>query len=183
MKKINLLIIFFLLIFNGCSSCGEKQSQSESMLLESNSIVNGADFPVKYTCEGDDISLPVKWSKAPQGTKSFVFILDDPDAPVGTFNHWLVYDIPSSVLGFSEGFPEKSQYSQIKEGNNDFGTPGYRGPCPPEGVGFHRYYLRIYAVDIETLGLPSGVSRSDIDEKISGHILGETNIFAKFKRD
>ena len=155
----------------------------ERMKLESTAFKEGEVIPSKYTCEGIDVSPPLVWSGSPQDTRSFVLIVDDPDAPIGTFTHWVVYDIPANVGGFAEDLPKVKEIEGIKQGINDFGYVGYGGPCPPKGHGYHRYFFRIYAVDLESLGLPSGASRRQVEERMKGHILGEASLMGRYKRD
>ncbi|WP_461831261.1 YbhB/YbcL family Raf kinase inhibitor-like protein [Aquifex sp.] len=143
----------------------------------------GDVIPSKYTCEGEDISPPVRWEGAPEGTKSFVLIMDDPDAPLGTFTHWIVYDIPADVNELYENFPKTAEVKGIKQGINDFGRVGYGGPCPPKGHGYHRYFFRIYALDISSLGLPPEATREQVESKIKGHILGSGELMGRYKRD
>ncbi len=153
------------------------------MKVESKAFREGETIPVKYTCDGVDISPSVSWSGVPDGTRSFVLIMDDPDAPIGTFTHWVVYDIPGSVRELNEGFPKADQINTIKQGVNDFGYVGYGGPCPPKGHGYHRYFFRVYALDIESLGLPAKATRRQVEERMKGHILGEGSLMGRYKRD
>ncbi|RLJ70797.1 PBP family phospholipid-binding protein [Hydrogenivirga caldilitoris] len=155
----------------------------ENMKLESTAFKEGEVIPVKYTCEGIDVSPPITWSGAPAGTRSFVLIMDDPDAPIGTFTHWVVYDIPSDVGGFAEDLPKVKEIEGIKQGLNDFGYIGYGGPCPPKGHGYHRYFFKLFALDIDNVGLPPGASRQQVEERMKGHILGEASFMGRYKRD
>jgi Raf kinase inhibitor-like YbhB/YbcL family protein len=150
--------------------------------LESESIIAGEMIPVKYTCDGENVSPALMWANVPEGTESFVIIMDDPDAPAGSFTHWLVFDIPDSVDSLEEEFPEKSQTAGIKEGLTDFGTTGYKGPCPPRSGGAHRYYIWLYALDVETFGLPYGAERSEVEAGMQGHILDQAYIMEEYKR-
>ncbi len=154
-----------------------------SMELKSLAFGEGEVIPRKYTCDGSDVSPPLAWSKVPQGTKSFVLIVDDPDAPIGTFTHWVVYDIPKDVGGFAEDLPKVKEIEGIKQGLNDFGYVGYNGPCPPKGHGYHRYFFRLYAIDLESLGLPPQATRRQVEERMKGHILGEASLMGRYKRD
>ncbi len=105
------------------------------MKVESSAFREGEVIPVKYTCDGADLSPPLSWSDIPEGTKSFVIIADDPDAPIGTFTHWVIYDIPAKVRSLEEGVPKTERVGDAKQGLNDFGYVGYGGPCPPKGRG------------------------------------------------
>ncbi|NPA42029.1 MAG: YbhB/YbcL family Raf kinase inhibitor-like protein [Aquificae bacterium] len=153
------------------------------MRLETTAFREGETIPQKYTCDGLNISPPMVWKDLPVGTKSLVLIMDDPDAPIGTFTHWVVYDIPSDVGGFAEDMPRVGEFEGVKQGLNDFGYVGYGGPCPPKGHGFHRYFFRIYALDVESLGIPPMATRKQVEERMRGHILGEASIMGKYRRN
>ena len=153
------------------------------MKVESDAFREGEIIPVKFTCEGADVSPPIRWSGVPEGTKSFVLIMDDPDAPIGTFTHWVVYDIPAGVRSFEENLPKVEHLDGIKQGVNDFGRIGYGGPCPPKGHGYHRYFFKIYALDLESLGLSPAANRRQVEERMKGHIVGEGYLMGRYKRD
>lgn len=139
----------------------------------------GGVIPKLHTCDGADVPPSLEWSGAPSDTKSFTLIVDDPDAPSGTWNHWLLYDLSPSVHALSQGLkPGKLG----KSGKNDFGRAGYGGPCPPRGHGRHRYSFKLYALDVPTLGLPDGASRADLDKAIRGHILAEAHYLGLYER-
>ncbi|MCS7213270.1 MAG: YbhB/YbcL family Raf kinase inhibitor-like protein [Candidatus Calescibacterium sp.] len=153
------------------------------MEIKSNAFKNGQNIPKKYTCEGEDISPDLSWSGFPSGTKSFVIIVDDPDAPIGTFNHWVVYDIPSSITSLPEGLEKKSEVlGGIKQGKNDFGKVGWGGPCPPRGHGTHRYFFKIKALSVEKLGLPAGATKSQVLKAIEGKVLAEAEFYGTYSR-
>ena len=124
--------------------------------LKSSAFTNEGSVPSKYTCDGPDVSPPLEWSGAPEGTKSYALICDDPDAPMGTWVHWVVWNIPANVNQFSEGMSKGAGFPG-KEGISDFKRPGYGGPCPPSGT--HRYYFKIYALDTE-LNLPESTTKA-----------------------
>lgn len=147
--------------------------------LVTGAFAEGAMIPTLHTCEGADISPALEWSGEPGETRSFTLIVDDPDAPRGTWNHWLQYDIPASVHALAQGAkPEAAGMS----GTNDFGKPGYGGPCPPPGHGPHRYFFRLYAVSAPSLGLPRGAKRAQIDEALRGRILAEAQCMGRYER-
>ena len=185
--KLNILISMFCIsvfitpVFTGCDRSSDAKNYPK-LTVTSSSYQNEAIIPAKYTCEGENISPQFKWKDFPEKTRSFVLIMDDPDAPVGTFTHWVVYDIPGSINELPEGL-KNIDTSRFKQGVNDFRNRGYGGPCPPKGHGFHRYYTRIYALDIESLGLSDGASRREVEEKMKGHILAEGTYMGKFKRE
>ncbi len=139
----------------------------------------GAAIPKQHTCEGADLSPALAWSGEPAGTKSFALIVDDPDAPVGTWNHWLLYDLPASMHSLPQGFkPVQAGVS----GANDFGKQGYGGPCPPKGHGPHRYFFKVYAVDVPSLGLKAGANRAQLDRALGGHVLAEAQYMGRYER-
>ncbi len=131
-------------------------------------------IPKKHTCEGEDLSPPLLFRDIPKGTKSLVLIVDDPDAPSGTFDHWLTWNIPPDHLRLDQGEHGPS------EGLNHFGGVGYRGPCPPKGP-THRYFFKLYALDRQ-LSLPEGSSKEQLEEALEGHILGKAELVGTYKR-
>jgi Raf kinase inhibitor-like YbhB/YbcL family protein len=147
--------------------------------LISSAFPEGAVIPKLHTCEGANLSPALEWSGEPAGTRSFALIVDDPDAPVGTWNHWLLFDIPPAVHVLAQGF--KPGTSGI-QGRNDFGDQGYGGPCPPRGHGPHRYFFRLYALGVASLGLAPGVKRAEIDKAIASHILAEAQYMGRYER-
>jgi Raf kinase inhibitor-like YbhB/YbcL family protein len=145
------------------------------MELTSSAFERGAAIPQRYTCEGDDLSPPLAWSGLPEGTRSLALILDDPDAPRGTFTHWLGWGIDPATGGLPEG------QSAPVEGRNDFGRTGYGGPCPPPGHGPHRYVFRLYALDDE-LSLEAGADKPALEEAITGRSLGVAELTGTYER-
>jgi Raf kinase inhibitor-like YbhB/YbcL family protein len=137
---------------------------------------NGGTIPVPFTCEGENSPPVLSWSGAPPNTKSFALILDDPDAPGGTWNHWLLWDIPARIHSLQPGS------HPAKTGKNDFGQTQYGGPCPPKGHGVHRYYFRLYALDCETIHLAAGAKRPKLDAALDGHVLAEAEYMGHFRR-
>jgi len=180
------VFIFFFLVLSKIAYMEAKETKekgAKAFQIKSSAFKNGERIPKKYTCEGEDISPPVEWSGAPEGTKSFVLIVDDPDAPIGTFNHWVVYDIPASKNSLPEGVQKKPEIEGgIKQGRNDFGKIGWGGPCPPPGHGTHRYFFKIKAISQETLRLPPGASKSEVLKAIDGKVLGEAEFFGTYSR-
>ncbi len=143
---------------------------------------DGGRIPTKYTCDGPDVAPGIKWTSPPEGTKSFVLIVSDPDAPMGTFYHLVIYDIPPSIASLSEGFSvDDLRELGAKVGQNDFGKLGYNGPCPPPGKP-HRYYFTIYALDVRTIGLPEGADAGKVLSAIKGHILGQASYMGVYGR-
>ncbi len=149
--------------------------------ITSTSFQHEKEIPAKYTCKGADVSPDLAWAGLPDGTKSLVLIADDPDAPGGTWVHWLMWNIPASVHVLHEGMPKDAQLKDgTRQGTNDFGKLGYNGPCPPPG-GPHRYFFRLYALNT-TLDLKPGAKRKDLDAAIAGKVLAQTELMGKFKR-
>lgn len=150
------------------------------MEIKSPAFKEGELIPSKYTCDGPDISPPLEWSDAPAGTRSFALISDDPDAPVGTWVHWVIFNIPANVNRLDEDIPKKDVLSNgARQGRNDFGRFGYGGPCPPGGT--HRYYFKLYALDKE-LDLKAGSTKRDLLKAMEGHVLAEAYLMGKYKR-
>ncbi len=150
------------------------------MELTSTSFKNGEFIPRKYTCDGNDISPPLNWDKVPEGTKSFAFISDDPDAPMGTWVHWVFYNLPPDLRSLQEGIPLDRQLKDgAMQGMTDFKRPGYGGPCPPGGV--HRYFFKLYALD-SLLNLKPGATKSEVTKAMHGHILSQCELMGKYRR-
>jgi len=150
------------------------------MEIRSTAFREGEMIPSKYTCDGPDISPPLEWSDPPSGTKSFALISDDPDAPVGTWVHWVIFNIPGSERKLEENIPRTEVLKNgARQGKNDFGRIGYGGPCPPGGT--HRYYFKLYALDIE-LDLKAGATKRDLLKAMEGHVLAETYLMGKYRR-
>ena len=154
---------------------------ARSMELRSSAFQSGADIPRKYTCDGTDLSPPLRWENAPSSTKSFALIADDPDAPVGTWVHWVVYDLPARSSELQEGMPATETFSGgAKQGVNDFRKVGYGGPCPPPGLA-HRYFFKLYALDVESLLKPRA-TKQQLFDAMKGHILAEAQLMGRYGR-
>ena len=150
------------------------------LILKSDAFEEGELIPEKYTCDGDDISPHLKWSQPPKETKSMVIICDDPDAPLGTWVHWVLYGIPPGINEIQEGIPnEREILGGAKHGINDFRKHGYGGPCPPGGT--HRYFFKIYAVDID-LEIDAGASKEKVLDVIKGHIVAQGELMGRYSR-
>jgi len=162
------------------SEVREERSQDMTISVTSSAFQEGGTIPAKYTCDGNDVSPPLKWTGVPEATKSLALICDDPDAPVGTWVHWVMWNIPPSVQELAESVPPKPELPDgSRQGISDFGRPGYGGPCPPSGV--HRYYFKIYALDT-MLDLPSSTRKADLLRAMKGHILAEGQLMGKYSR-
>jgi hypothetical protein len=149
--------------------------------LETSAFPPGGDIPVRFTCDGSDDSPALEWTEPPAGTQSFTLVADDPDAPRGTWVHWVLYDLPARARELPEAVPpDKELVSGARQGRNDFRKIGYGGPCPPPGPA-HRYYFRLFALD-RALGLKSGATRNEIDRAMEGHILARAELMGRYKR-
>lgn len=167
------------------TACGAKEIDTSDlpgeMQITSPAFDEGEPIPVRYSCEGEDISPELNWDKVPGGTESFVLIADDPDAPGGTFTHWTVFNIPPTTHRLSEGTPAGPQLTcRAFQCKNGFGNTGYGGPCPPRGS-LHHYYFTLYALD-RTLDLTAGASRAQVGNAMEGHILDMARLTGTFQR-
>lgn len=159
----------------------DKGASSMGFTIQSSDFANGADIPRAYSCDGEDRSPALAWSGAPAGTKTFALIADDPDAPVGTWVHWVIFNIPAKTQSLSAGVEKKDQLADgAKQGKNDFRKIGYGGPCPPPGKP-HRYFFKLYALGSE-LSLQAGATKSDLEQAMAGHILGKAELMGRYKR-
>jgi Raf kinase inhibitor-like YbhB/YbcL family protein len=152
-----------------------------SMQLTSTAFTNGAQIPLEFSCDGRNVSPELSWSGAPPGTKSFVLIMHDPDAPIsGGFTHWLVYNMPANVERIPENVPNQDQLPGGGiQGKNGSGKYGYTGPCPPSGT--HRYYFKLYALDV-ILNPSVGSNKEALELAMRGHILAEAELMGRYKR-
>ena len=152
-----------------------------SIKITSAAFSDGQPIPDKYTCSGADVSPPLAWSDAPAGTKSFVLIADDSDAPMGTWVHWVTYNLPSTATSLAENTPRSPELSNgAKQGVNDFGKTGYGGPCPPPGKP-HHYHFKIYALDT-SLDLKSGATRNQLLKAMNGHVRAQGELVGTYQR-
>jgi Raf kinase inhibitor-like YbhB/YbcL family protein len=150
-----------------------------SFVLRSQAFVEGGGIPSRYTCDGLNLSPQLAWTGAPAGAKSFVLIVDDPDAPGGGFVHWVLFDVSAKTEALPEG-PTAAKLGIA--GINDFGKSAYGGPCPPRGKGSHRYFFTLHALDIPTVGLGPGASLIQVNQKIAGHVLGTAKLIGRYGR-
>jgi Raf kinase inhibitor-like YbhB/YbcL family protein len=149
--------------------------------LTSAAFAYGEKIPVRFTCEGEDVSPPLQWSGAPVDTRSFALICEDPDAPRGTWIHWVLYNLPSGAVELVQGVPPLPELpSGARQGGNDFGKIGYGGPCPPPGKP-HRYFFRLYALDI-LLSLTPGATRDELEAAMNQHILAQGTLMGTYQR-
>ena len=149
--------------------------------LRSPAFSPDGEIPGRYTCDGPDLSPPLHWSDPPKKATDFVLIVDDPDAPVGTWVHWVLFAVPGTVRDLPEGVPRQETVSGIgSQGLNDFRTVGYGGPCPPRGPA-HRYVFRLYALDT-ALVWPPRSTKAQVLKAMEGHILGQVELMGRYQR-
>jgi Raf kinase inhibitor-like YbhB/YbcL family protein len=152
-----------------------------SFALTTTAFADGGGIPKKYTCDGADVSPALNWNDAPAGTQSFALIADDPDAPVGMWTHWIIWNIPAQTMALPEGVPKVGESGDgARQGQNDFKRIGYGGPCPPPGKP-HRYFFKLYALDTK-LDVKAGASRNDLERAMKGHVLSQTEWMGKYGR-
>ncbi len=165
-----------------CAYSATERKEPMKIQLTSPSFKEGQPIPPKFTCKGADISPALEWDAVPEGTRSIALIMDDPDAPRGTWVHWVLWNLPTEARSLPEAVPAKASLDDgAKQGLNDFPTTGYRGPCPPPGKP-HRYYFKLYALDAP-LALKEGVARkADLVAAMKGHILAEGQLMGTFAR-
>jgi hypothetical protein len=150
------------------------------MEIKSPSFKQEEMIPAKYTCDGQNISPPLSWSGAPEKTKSFALICDDPDAPVGLWVHWVLFDIPATVNALPENVSRSEEITGLgKNGKNTSKRFGYDGPCPPDGM--HRYYFKLYALDT-MLNLKPGLTKDELLAEMKSHILAEAELMGRYNR-
>jgi Raf kinase inhibitor-like YbhB/YbcL family protein len=144
--------------------------------LTSDAFQNGQPIPKQYTCDGADQTPALKWGEPPAGTKSFALVIDDPDAPSGTFRHWGVFDIPASARSIGGGQRVGTEVT------NDFGKPGYGGPCPPRGHGPHHYHFKLFALDVDRLQLGADAKVADVESEAGKHAIAQGELIGTYER-
>ncbi len=181
--RMNLL---FAIALSGClpaARCADNNNPPKTMNIQitSTAFSEGEPIPAKYTCQGSDISPPLKWTNAPANTKSLALIMDDPDAPMGTWVHWVLYDLPANTVELPEDVA-KTQFiaGNAKQGLNTWPRLGYGGPCPPPGKS-HRYFFKLYALDV-MLDLKPGATKKDLLKAMEGHVLAEGQLMGTYQR-
>ena len=179
------LLLIACLVFCSCEDRSEADSKEteDDMLkigITSTAFEQGGMIPEKYTCDGMDISPPLAWKSLPDDAKSLALICEDPDAPAGTWVHWVLYNLSPEIRKLTEHLPiDKTLANGAMQGTNDFGKTGYGGPCPPGGT--HRYYFKLYALDTDP-GVEPGITKAQLLEAIKGHVLAEGQLMGKYKR-
>lgn len=147
--------------------------------VTSGAFAEGDMIPQKYTCDGENVSPPLKWEGVPEKAQTLAVIADDPDAPSGTWVHWVLFNLPVTPRELPEGIAPEKQASPAKQGMNDFKNTRYGGPCPPSGV--HRYYFKVYALDTR-LSLDTGATKADVLKAMQGHVLADGQLIGKYER-
>src|SRR5213594_586555 len=151
-----------------------------TMELKSPAFAHGSPIPSEHTCDGKDVSPPLSFKGIAPGTRSLALIADDPDAPMGTWVHWVAWNIPPNARGLEEGVPKKDSLPNgMKQGTTDFRSIGYGGPCPPSGT--HRYFFKLYALDTG-LNLPPNTTKKDLERAMQRHLLQQVELMGKYAR-
>ncbi|HKI55379.1 MAG TPA: YbhB/YbcL family Raf kinase inhibitor-like protein [Anaerolineales bacterium] len=190
MKRLTLYLLIAIILLSACSPSKPTPEQTtndplgmeDAMPIEitSSAFTHEAAIPAKYTCRGENISPALSWGEPPAGTQSFAIIMDDPDAPNGTWVHWVLFNIPVSARSLPEAFPSDTTLPDGSlSGNSSFGSPGYGGPCPPSGT--HRYFFKLYALD-EMLAISAGATKGELEKAMVGHILAQGELMGTFSK-
>jgi hypothetical protein len=162
----------------------KKDSMEVAMTLSliSSAFADNQAIPVRHTCEGADVSPPLRWSGAPPATASFALVCSDPDAPAGTWYHWAIFDIPADWTGLDEAYPTDAEVGPTRQAVTDFKRPGYGGPCPPKGHGVHHYHFRLMALDAAALSVSPTAGCRNVESAAAGHLLAETVLTGTYSR-
>lgn len=181
--KLAFLTGFFLCIC--MRSTGKLFSQAKGgatvLRISSPAFSAGESIPKKFTCDGPDVSPKLSWGDPPAKAQSFTLIMDDPDAPAGTWVHWVLYDVPADAKELPEAVPKQEQLANgARQGRNDFAKIGHGGPCPPPGKS-HRYFFNLYALDTK-LNLKAGATKADVERAMKGHILAQAELMGRYGR-
>jgi Raf kinase inhibitor-like YbhB/YbcL family protein len=184
MRNTFLIIVAINILLSACGTITTptEAAVTKQLTITSDAFSSGQSIPAKYSCIGRNISPPLAWSEPPAGTQSFALIMDDPDAPVGTWVHWVLYNIPLAKRGLQEDLPitgKNMDPNAIYVGKNSSGNIGYDGPCPPGGT--HRYIFKLYALDT-TINLLPGVSKEQVLKEMDGHILAQGELVGTFSK-
>jgi len=180
MRRLWVAAILLTLVCSCSNTAPKGKANKMTIQVTSPAFSEGGSIPSKYTCDGPNISPPLKWASIPDGTKSIALIVDDPDAPRGDWVHWVAYDMPSGVKELPERVPpERMLGNGGRQGTNDFGKIGYGGPCPPSGT--HRYFFKVYALD-KLLGLAPGATKAQLLKAMDTHVLAQGQLMGRYAR-
>ena len=190
MRKNGLLFAMLLLIMATVVGCAQPSPPAEQVLPESEEMpltmtstafADGANIPAKYTCDGESISPELAWAQVPAGTASFALIMEDPDAPIKNFTHWVIFNLPPDTQGLPEAVPKDATLANgALQGKNGGGSTRYIGPCPPKGSP-HHYRFTLYAMDT-SLDLTAGASKDQLLQAMEGHIIGQAQLIGLYQR-
>jgi Raf kinase inhibitor-like YbhB/YbcL family protein len=191
MTRQMMAVIFFFTVLVGMGAAGHRPAAAQAsqaaggaamaMTITTTAFATGGEIPKKYTCDGPDVSPALAWSELPANTKGLALIADDPDAPAGTWTHWVVWDIPLKSMGLAENMLKaKTLPDGTRQGTTDFRKVGYGGPCPPPGKA-HRYFFKLYALDTK-IDLPAGALRQELEEAMKGHVLAHAEVMGTYGR-
>ena len=184
MQKRGLLVVLTLAVLLATSRAERKEASMAEFKLSSPGFRHNQPVPAKFTCEGQDVSPTLKWEGAPAGTKSFALICDDPDAPAGTWVHWVIWGIPATATGLPENVARTESVTALggtKQGENSASRLGYGGPCPPPGHGVHHYHFKVYALDMEP-ALKPRATKHQLEEAMRGHVLAMAELVGTYQR-
>lgn len=179
-KNISVFIVLLVVLSVGIilsKIVNKKNMKMKELKVMSHSFKEGEEIPVLFTCDGQDISPHLMWEKGPEGTRGYVMIMDDPDAPKGTWVHWVVFNISSTVTKFDQG--SDLQLADAVMGKNSWGKNQYGGPCPPSGT--HRYYFKIYALDTQ-LDLDESAAKEDVISAMKGHVVAQGSLMGRYSK-
>ena len=170
-------------VCNAMENAGTTAEGGKKMTIKvtSSAFEDQGMIPAKYTCQGQNISPPLQFEMGIEGTRSIALICDDPDAPIGTFVHWVMFNLPADTKTLAENIPAADTLKNgARQGKNDFGKTGYGGPCPPSGT--HRYFFKVYALD-KTIDTSVVTNKKQLLEAMQGHILGQGQLMGKYKKN
>jgi Raf kinase inhibitor-like YbhB/YbcL family protein len=184
MGRHSLTIIGLLALVIYLGACGQAAPQPAAgvaLSLQSSAFADSETIPVRYTCDGDDVSPALSWAEPPAGTQALALVVDDPDAPVGTWVHWVLFNLPATVRSLPEGvFAGESLPEGGLQGANSWKQLEYGGPCPPQGS-THRYFFKLYALDT-SLDLSAGATKGDVEKAMNGHVLAQGQLVGRYSR-
>ncbi len=180
MRSMNARTFLVVLACSLTAPYGEAAGPDRTLSLKSRAFAPEGAIPPRYTCDGPDLSPPLEWTDPPVPTKSFALDVEDPDAPGGTWIHWVAWNIPAGLRALPEGIARQSPLADgIRQGRNDFERVGYGGPCPPAGT--HRYVFNLYALDV-TLSLPAAAEQGALEKAMQGHLLAHAQLVGRYRR-